>query len=206
MRALLFLAVGCTDWFGGGGDTAPVDSADADTDVDTDTDADTDAAALAADDARVRALEDLPGGEFPCRTALLVRVKHIVDGDTAYVQPDEGGDQLKVRFIGVDTPEVAHDADPAECYGEEAMAYSSEALLDRLAWLTFDAECTDVYGRSLAYVIRGDGDEGFHNRVLARNGYASALAIEPNTTFETEIDRDVAQAKVEGLGMWEGCP
>lgn len=200
---LLLLCAACTDWFGAGSDSADED----DSAVDSDTSAAQDDSSEAAeDDARVRALTDLPEGDFPCRTPVLARVTHISDGDTFYVQPDGGGQSMKIRLIGVDTPEIAHDPDPAECFGDEATAFTSAQLLDRLAWFTFDSECTDVYDRTLAYAIRGEGATGFFNRFLARQGYASALTIEPNDTYADAIESDVAQAKVEGLGMWESCP
>lgn len=199
---VLLLALACTDWFA---------STDTDTSADTDTasadtaDSGEDATERAADDARVRALTDLPGGEFPCLDPMLVRVAYITDGDTVYVHPEDGSAGRKVRLIGIDTPEIEHD-DPAECFGEEAMGYTSEALLERLVWLTFDSDCIDPYDRTLAYVFRDQGEAGFFNRVLARQGYATALAIDPNTTFEAEIDADVREAQREGAGMWEACP
>lgn len=200
---VLLLCAACTDWFGTGSDSADEDDSAVDSDTNTSQD---DSSEAAEDDARVRALTDLPEGDFPCRTPILARVTHISDGDTFYVQPDGGGQSLKIRLIGVDTPEIAHDPDPAECFGEEATAFTSGQLLDRLAWFTFDSECTDQFDRNLAYAIRGDGATGFFNRFLARQGYASALTIEPNDTYADAIESDVAQAKVEGLGMWESCP
>ncbi len=198
---LLVLLVGCGGWFGEGDSGA--DSGGGSGDTDSSDTADT-AVDLTADDARVRALTDLPEGKYPCREALLARVTHIVDGDTAYMQPEAGGSEMKVRFIGIDAPEIEHD-EPAECYGDEATAYTSAALLDHLVWLTFDAECQDYYDRDLAYVINGEGETGFFNRVLARNGYASPLAIEPNITYEDEIAADVAAAQTEHLGVWGEC-
>jgi endonuclease YncB( thermonuclease family) len=199
---IVALALGaCTDWFGaGGGDSG------ADTGPSADDSPDTAGSAtdLAADDARVRALTDLPEGASTCREPLLARVAYISDGDTVYVHPVDGSEGEKVRFIGVDTPEIAHEG-PAECYGEEANAFTSEQLLGRLAWLTFDAECFDPYDRTLAYVIRGEGETGFFNRVLARQGYATALQIEPDVTYADEIEADVAAAEREHLGMWESC-
>jgi micrococcal nuclease len=145
-----------------------------------------------------------PQGDAPCAEPKLVRVKDSVDGDTSWVAPEDGSRDLDVRFIGVDTPEIDH-GDGADCYGNEAWAFTSRALDGKLAWLTFDAECLDVYDRTLAYVITGEGDEGFFNRRLAREGYAEALSIEPNTTFAEDIERDVRDARQAGLGLWGAC-
>lgn len=195
---MVLLLLGCAGWFGQGDSGEPqVEEGDSSDTAET-------ADLLSEDDARVRALTELPEGRSPCRPALLARVTHISDGDTAYMEPDEGGDSMKVRFIGIDTPEIAH-GDPAECYAEEAMAYTSATLLNHLVWLSFDAECQDFYDRDLAYVSNGEGEGGFFNRALARNGYATALAIDPNTTYSSVIDDDVAAARQGGLGLWSAC-
>ena len=46
----------------------------------------------------------------------------MLDGDTIVV------DGTHVRVIGIDTPEIAHDA-PAACYGDVAAAFVRDALL-----------------------------------------------------------------------------
>lgn len=164
-----------------------------------------DTAAPGADDDEVRALTDLPTGDDPCAEPMLVRVDYTVDGDTFYATPDGGGANVKVRMIGMDTPEVAHD-DPAECYGNDAWTWTAEHLEGRLAWLTFDADCLDDYGRSLAYVIRGtDSADGFINRALLRHGYATTLTIRPNDSFEQVFAQDEEDARQAGEGLWSAC-
>lgn len=163
-----------------------------------------DEVAQAADDDRVRALTDLPEGDVPCDEPFLVRIDWTVDGDTFYATREDDGTDVKVRIIGVDTPEVEHDT-PAECYGDEAWAFARAQLEGNLAWLTFDAECVDAYDRTLAYVIRGEGEEGFFDRVLARQGYATEMTIEPNDTYADAIRADVRAARDEGLGLWGAC-
>lgn len=158
----------------------------------------------AADDARVRALTGLPEGEVACAEPQLVRVDFTVDGDTFYAVPDGGGERVKVRVIGVDTPEVAHD-DPAECYGDAAWDWARGELEGRLVWLTYDAECFDIYDRTLAYVFRDTTEAGFFDRALARNGYATELTIAPNDTYAQDIRADVRAAREEHLGMWSAC-
>lgn len=160
----------------------------------------------AADDARVRALTGLPEGGAPCMAPLLVRVTEVVDGDTFWSAREDDGSSLKIRMIGVDTPEVAHPDSPEECYGNDAWRRSIEALEGNLVWLTFDAECLDVYDRTLAYVFRDATEEGFWERNLARNGFAEELTIPPNDTFADLFEDDVRAAQSEGLGMWSSCP
>lgn len=176
----------------------PTDSAGVDT-------ADGDSGDLEADDARVRALTDLPEGDSPCAEPQLVRVDEFVDGDTFHALPEGDDWYFSVRIIGVDTPEIAHGGDEADCYGNEAWVYSNDALRGRLVWLTFDADCVDPYDRTLAYVIRGDGDDGFYNRVLARQGYAYEMTIEPNDSYADVIRDDIRDARSESLGLWGAC-
>ncbi|MFZ5475496.1 MAG: thermonuclease family protein [Myxococcota bacterium] len=159
---------------------------------------------LADDDARVRALTGLPEGDSPCAEPRLVRVEYTVDGDTFEANPDDGGYDFRVRIIGVDTPEIEHE-DPAECYGDEAWAWTADLLEGKLVWLTFDAECEDDYDRTLAYVFRDATDEGFVNRALARNGLAYEMTIRPNDTYADEIEADIDAARDESLGLWGAC-
>lgn len=56
-------------------------------------------------------------------TALVVRV---VDGDT--IVCDVGGEKIKVRLIGVDTPETVHPQKPVEEFGLKASAFTKSML------------------------------------------------------------------------------
>ena len=167
---------------------------------------DTAAEARAADDARVRALDttQLPTAPNPCAPPQLVRVNYAVDGDTFYAYPDGGGTSVKVRMIGVDTPEIAHE-DPAECWGDQAFDYTEAALEGKLVWLTFDRECLDRYDRTLAYVTRDTGEAGFYNRHLVRQGQATAFEVPPNSAFADALQADERAARTEGLGLWGAC-
>jgi endonuclease YncB( thermonuclease family) len=48
------------------------------------------------------------------------RVVSIVDGDTLRVETLAGRDLGRVRLLGVDAPDVAHSAEPADCYADAA--------------------------------------------------------------------------------------
>lgn len=62
----------------------------------------------------------------------LVRVKitAVIDGDTAYALFPDGREE-KVRFIGVDAPEINHPVKGREPYGYEAELYTRSALEGR---------------------------------------------------------------------------
>ena len=170
-------------------DTVPVDTGDE---------------ALAADDARVRALTGLPEGDSPCAAPQLVRILEAVDGDTVHAVPDGEDRYVRVRLIGIDTPEIAHE-EPADCYGNEAWDYTSTALEGRLAWLTYDADCLDPYDRTLAYLFRDSDEAGFFNRQLLLGGYARTLTISPNDTFADQFASDARTARDQNVGLWAAC-
>ena len=127
----------------------------------------------------------------------------VVDGDTVVVQV--AGRTERVRLIGIDTPEASGGFLPAECYGDEATAFTS-ALLPAGAEvrLTRDTEARDRYDRLLAYVHRS-GDGLFVNLEIAANGYAEALVIEPNTTHASAFYSAAGDARDQGLGLWAHC-
>jgi micrococcal nuclease len=123
-------------------------------------------------------------------------VTRIIDGDTVELQ---GGEH--VRYLMIDTPESTGGAD--DCYGQEATAYNRDLVLDRRVKLSYDVECTDFYGRLLAYV-EVDGQEV--NLRLVEYGYACVLYIPPNgEERRAEFSNLEAAAKAAGRGMWGAC-
>jgi endonuclease YncB( thermonuclease family) len=68
---------------------------------------------------------------------------------------DEGETQiLRIRMLGVDAPEIAHNStEVADCYGDLAAGWTHDTVLGRQVILSFDHTCTDKYDRALAYVF-----------------------------------------------------
>jgi len=146
---------------------------------------------------------DLPQGVDPCREPALGRVISVTDGDTITVQTDLGYETI--RLIGIDTPEVDHTGPDDECYGEESKAFLSAMVKDKQVWLTFDAECEDHFGRTLAYVHISVEVNGFIQRLLLRDGWASAYAVDPNVSFRTLFESDQSEAQAADSGLWGSC-
>lgn len=146
-------------------------------------------------------------GDSPESAAAMVgaaaTVMEVVDGDTVVVQVANRTE--RVRLIGIDTPEVDGGYLPAECYGNEATAFTSALLpIGTEVRLTRDTEARDRYDRLLAYVHRA-GDGLFVNLEIAANGYAEALVIEPNATHADAFYAAAANARDQGLGLWSKC-
>ena len=136
--------------------------------------------------------------------AVRAEVRRVVDGDTVVVV-FEGGRTKNVRLIGIDTPEKPGGNLPAECFGAEATAFTSVLLPPGTpVLLTGGAETRDVYDRLLAYVHRA-ADGLLVNMALAREGYAAALSIPPNTDYAAHFAAAVEAARAENLGLWAAC-
>lgn len=143
---------------------------------------------------------DPPGdGPAPAEDEV-VRVVRIVDGDTLVVT---GG--VRVRLIGIDTPESVDPRRPVECFGKEA-----SAALGRLVppgtpvRLAYDVERADRYGRTLAYLYRRS-DGLFVNAALVEQGYAQPATYPPNVAHAEEFATRARQARAAGAGLWRAC-
>ena len=117
----------------------------------------------------------------------------IVDGDTIVAALD--GEEIKVRFIGVDAPESVHsDESQNTKEGELAAEYLKSIVnVGDMLYLQYDKELTDVYGRTLAYVwtedevdINSESDIGKYmlNAVMVKDGFAKAAEYPPNTRYQ----------------------
>ncbi len=145
----------------------------------------------------------LPAGASPCREPAYVHVDEVVDGDTARVSGGRGVE--RVRFIGIDAAEVDHDGDWDECWAEEARAHVVDRIEGVMVWMSFDSECEDDYGRTLAYLHTRPGDQGFLQRGLLSEGWVETFAVSPNTTFAAQFSQDESAASGAGLGLWGAC-
>lgn len=137
--------------------------------------------------------------------AVIVRA---VDGDTAVVKID--GQEKRVRFLGVDTPETVHPNKPVQFYGKEASSFTKESLNGRRVWLEYDSNPQDRYGRHLAYIWLNNPEtinestirESMFNAKLLLGGYAKVMIIRPNKRYESEFRKFESEARNKKLGVW----
>lgn len=139
--------------------------------------------------------------------ALPATVVRVIDGDTAVFQL-EGGAEEKVRFIGVDTPELSGEG---SVYGAEASAYTAAALpVGTQVFLEQDVQERDVYGRLLAYVwlteptalTESELRDRLFNAKLALDGYAQQMTIQPDSKYAEYFTTFVAEARASEVGLW----
>lgn len=117
------------------------------------------------------------------------RVVTVIDGDTIDVVIN--GQELRVRYIGVNTPERDEP-----CYSE---ARSANAALVRNQTVTLvrDQSETDRFGRLLRFVYVGDV---FVNEQLVRDGWAEVVVYPPDTSQSANFRALEQQAARAGLG------
>jgi micrococcal nuclease len=127
-------------------------------------------------------------------------VTRVVDGDTAHVEID--GEDVTVRFIGIDTPETVAPDEPVECFGPEASAYTQRRLEGKRVRLEYDVEREDRYGRTLAYVWLGDE---LFNETLVRQGYALVTTFPPDVRYVDRFTAAQREARQDDAGLWGAC-
>ncbi len=124
-----------------------------------------------------------------------VAVSYIYDGDT--VQLTDG---RKVRFIGINTPEIDHDGGASEPFSHAARKRLQQLIGDSSIRLRYGKERTDRYGRLLAHPYLADGRS--INVLLLQEGLATSLAVPPNTGNHACYHAAEHQAREQRLGIW----
>ena len=129
----------------------------------------------------------------------LHQVRWVDDGDTVVL-----ADGRRVRYVGINAPEVAHEDRPAERFGPEARNLNRKLVFKKKVRLEFDREKEDQYGRVLAYLFLQDGT--FVNAELLKGGYAYYLFRRPNTKYDSLLLCLQREAMAKRVGMWKRFP
>lgn len=130
------------------------------------------------------------------------RVVWVVDGDTIHVRV---GPRLeKVRYIGVNAPEVPH---PGTRGWREGGARAHEVNQRLVAWQTarleLDLGRRDSWGRLLAYVwVRRGRKRLMTNAEMVRRGYAQVMTIPPNVKYQRRFLTLQREAREARRGLW----
>jgi micrococcal nuclease len=131
------------------------------------------------------------------------RVVKLVDGDTIWVDVGTGRIE-KVRYIGVNAPEIHHPTRGEEAGGRAAAAVNRSLVAGRQVRLEPDVQLRDRYGRLLAYVwVRTEGGaELMVNAELLRRGYAQVMTVPPNVRHVETFRRLEREARAGHVGLW----
>lgn len=129
-------------------------------------------------------------------------VQKVVDGDTIDVLIK--GETVRLRLVGMDTPEVVDPRKVVQCFGKEASAEGHTLLEEQWVRLEYDpvAGTYDRYGRMLAYVFRAS-DGLFYNEFMIAHGYAHEYTYSGQKyTYQTLFKAAQASAQEAQLGFW----
>lgn len=143
----------------------------------------------------------LAGGSFTATPGReTARVTRVVDGDTIDVELN--GSVVRIRYIGMDTPETVDPASPVECFGPQASGRNRALVEGRTVELEKDVSETDRYGRLLRYVYAGGQ---MVNEELVLEGYATAATFPPDVKYQRRLADAERQARQANRGLWAGC-
>jgi micrococcal nuclease len=124
-------------------------------------------------------------------------VVKVVDGDTIHVRLHDRVE--KVRYIGVNTPELRHPTQGEQAGSREARDANRRLVASRQVRLELDTRERDRYGRLLAYVWVG---ETMVNAELVDLGYAQVMTVPPNVRYQQLFLRLQRDAREAGRGLW----
>lgn len=114
-------------------------------------------------------------------------VTRVIDGDT--IEVDIDGERERVRYIGMNTPELRDNRLEVRKLAVAATDANARLVSGRTVRLELDVEKRDRYGRLLAYVWVGDT---MVNEALVLSGHAAPYTFPPNVRH---VDRFVAAAR-----------
>lgn len=126
-------------------------------------------------------------------------VEYLSDGDTVAVR--SGVRRVKVRMLGIDTPELHFHGERQSPWAEAAHEYLSSLIPPGTSVrLVTDQEEFDQYGRMLAYVMHGQRNI---NLEMVRSGWAAPYQIYPNLRLLGPMQEACAAAEAQGLGIFD---
>lgn len=126
----------------------------------------------------------------------------VVDGDTLHVRV--GRRLEKVRYIGVNAPEIPHpEARGWREGGARALEINRRLVGGQSARLELDLGRRDMYGRLLAYVwVRRARRRVMVNAEMVHRGYAQVMTSPPNVKYQELFLKLQRQAREAGRGLW----
>jgi micrococcal nuclease len=145
-------------------------------------------------------------GATPTATAdsvpVTATVLKVVDGDTIDIRNDDRG-RLRVRLLGIDTPETKKPGYTVGCWGPEATEFAKSTMVEQRVAVVTDPtqDRTDRYGRTLAYLVRADGFDYSVEAVRAGAAKSYVYGGRPVSRYDA-----IAAAEKEAMdalrGLW----
>jgi micrococcal nuclease len=126
----------------------------------------------------------------------------VVDGDTVDVVDDSRG-RLRIRVLGIDSPEVQKPGFSVGCWGPQASDFARSTLTGQRVAIVTDPsqDAHDRYGRTLAYLDRPGGWD--FSVEAARAGAARVYVYGHKPVARTpQIEAAESEARQAGRGRW----
>lgn len=141
-----------------------------------------------------------PASNSPTSATSSYRVTHVVDGDTVDIERD--GVTIRVRLLGINSPESVDPRRPVECFGKEASRYAKNILDNQEVLLVTDPSqgMLDKYGRTLAYVFLLDA-RNFNQQMIAE-GYAYEYTYNKPYRYQYAFKQAEYATQREEKGLW----
>lgn len=136
------------------------------------------------------------------------QVMRVIYGDTIWV--DIGDMKEKVRFIGINTPELARDGKKAQFMAEEAKDFVEKTIKDKEIYLEKDLTDRDKYDRLLRYIYLEKPSENPSfdeirdkslNGILVKEGLAYSNYYKPNIKYQDFLEKLEDEARENKLGI-----
>lgn len=130
-----------------------------------------------------------------------VTLKNCVDGDTATVMLN--GEEIKLRFLAIDTPETKHPTKGVEPYGKEASDFTCTSLKTaKSIEIEYDenADILDKYNRHLVWIFV---DDVLLQKELVQKGYAKVAYLYDDYKYTALLQAEESIAKSKKIGIWE---
>lgn len=154
---------------------------------------------------------------------IIANVIRVVDGDTIEVKLVATSEAVpmsvemayslegvvRVRYIGMNTPETVHPSKPVQNFGKEASTFNTSLVADKTVYLELDIELWDRYDRLLAYVYLDPQGYAMVNAILVAMGFANVATYPPNVRYVKKFQGLERIARELELGLWyspEGVP
>ncbi|MCG8353433.1 MAG: thermonuclease family protein [Chloroflexales bacterium] len=128
------------------------------------------------------------------------RVDAVVDGDTVDVRLDN--QIVRLRLIGINTPETVDPRRPVECFGREASEQAKELLTGQTVFLEADETQgdRDDFGRLLRYIWLPDGR--LFNQIMIADGFAYEFTFRIPYHYQEAFQRAQDEARESQRGLW----
>jgi len=127
-------------------------------------------------------------------------LNRVIDGDTVDIVVED--EVVRVRLIGIDTPETVDPRKEVQCFGVEASNYLAQLLEGKQVTLEHDVTQGEVdrYGRELGYLILEDGTNV--GEKMLREGFAYEYTYDDVYAHQNLFKNAEQDARDNERGLW----